>query len=229
MCRRYKLVGDGVDDLERLRNNNRYKLVASYSGSSHTINDVSAINTFLSPLVLLVGSNRSVEVRGAEHSGGWKGGVALQGCMFRARPSPAACSAHARARLHVSRTPEPGSFAAGSKLNAAGWVRLRFGGGGGGEVAPGSPAPESCRPDRLPTANVQLPVARSCAPRAYRARAQVVDASTMQCVSAIADTHARAPHAVVQAVSSLYVTHAKDAYELFATAAQDSTVKVCDG
>jgi WD40 repeat protein len=58
---------------------------------------------------------------------------------------------------------------------------------------------------------------------------EVVDVTTMQCSSTIEDTHARPPHAIVQsASSSLLVSLAKEAYELFATASQDNTAKLWD-
>ena len=57
----------------------------------------------------------------------------------------------------------------------------------------------------------------------------MVDVTTMQCAATMEDAHARPAHAIVQsAESSLYVSHAKEAYELFATASQDSTAKLWD-
>ncbi|KAG1664713.1 hypothetical protein FOA52_006690 [Chlamydomonas sp. UWO 241] len=114
---RYKLLESADDDLERLRNNNKYKLVASYTSGSQAITDACCINTFLSPIALLTGSNKTIEV---------------------------------------------------------------------------------------------------------------VDMSTMQRISCIEDVHARPANAIVQAVSSLYVSHPKEAYELFATSAPDNTAKLWD-
>jgi len=51
----------------------------------------------------------------------------------------------------------------------------------------------------------------------------------MQCSAVLEDTHARPAHAIVQsAESSLYASHAKEAYELFATSSQDNTAKLWD-
>ena len=55
-----------------------------------------------------------------------------------------------------------------------------------------------------------------------------MDVPTMRCLATIEDTHQRAPHAIVQSVSSLFVSHAKEAHELFATASQDNTAKLWD-
>ncbi len=57
----------------------------------------------------------------------------------------------------------------------------------------------------------------------------MIDVTTMKCSATIADTHSRPPHAIVQsASSSMFVSHAKEAYELFATASQDNTAKLWD-
>jgi hypothetical protein len=48
------------DNLERLRNNNKYRLAVSYGSASQAIAEFSYINSFLSPLALLAGTNRSV-------------------------------------------------------------------------------------------------------------------------------------------------------------------------
>lgn len=115
---RFKLSESQEDDLERLRNNNKYKLVTSYQSGTQNITSLSCINSFLSPLLLLTGSNRNVEI---------------------------------------------------------------------------------------------------------------IDATTMQCSATLEDTHARPAHAIVQsAESSLYASHAKEAYELFATSSQDNTAKLWD-
>ena len=56
---------------------------------------------------------------------------------------------------------------------------------------------------------------------------EVVDVASLRCVSSIQDTHARPAHTVVQsACASLFVSHPREALELFATAAPDSTVKL---
>eukprot|EP00798_Chlamydomonas_sp_ICE-L_P014831 gene14831-20884_t len=60
---RYKLCGgDKMDDIERLRNNNRYRLAGTYSSPAQAIINFSCVNAFLSPLAILACSNRSVEV-----------------------------------------------------------------------------------------------------------------------------------------------------------------------
>ena len=58
---RYKLCDSRDDDLERLRNNNKYRLAATYASASQAIAEFSCINSFLSPLALVAGSNRRVE------------------------------------------------------------------------------------------------------------------------------------------------------------------------
>ena len=58
---RYKLCDSRDDDLERLRNNNKYRLAATYGSASQAIAEFSCINSFLSPLALVAGSNRRVE------------------------------------------------------------------------------------------------------------------------------------------------------------------------
>ena len=55
---RFKLSESQEDDLERLRNNNKYKLTTTYQSGTQSINGLSCINSFLSPLVLVAGSNR---------------------------------------------------------------------------------------------------------------------------------------------------------------------------
>ncbi|KAJ9518705.1 hypothetical protein QJQ45_018715 [Haematococcus lacustris] len=56
---RYKLgEGDPNDDIARLRNTNKYRLAASYASNMQAINDFASVNSFLSPLALLAGTNR---------------------------------------------------------------------------------------------------------------------------------------------------------------------------
>lgn len=50
----------------------------------------------------------------------------------------------------------------------------------------------------------------------------------IQVACTIEDTHSRAPHTLVQPATSPFVSHGKDAYELFATAAADHTIKMWD-
>ncbi len=60
---RYRLSESQDDDLERLRNNNKYRLAASFGSASQAIADFSCINSFLSPLALLAGTNKCVPKR----------------------------------------------------------------------------------------------------------------------------------------------------------------------
>lgn len=61
-ARRYKLCEDADDDIERLRSKHKYRLAASYTSAAQQVVTFSAVNAFLSPLALLAGSNKAVEV-----------------------------------------------------------------------------------------------------------------------------------------------------------------------
>lgn len=56
------MCDDKNDDIERLRNNNKYKLVHTHCTASQAVNDISCINSCHSPIVLCAGSNRAIEV-----------------------------------------------------------------------------------------------------------------------------------------------------------------------
>lgn len=62
----------------------------------------------------------------------------------------------------------------------------------------------------------------------YARTVEVLDVGAMKVVSTIEDAHARPVHTIVQSPSSLYVSHPKEAYELFATAACDNCIKLWD-
>ena len=53
---------DQSDDIRRLRNESRYKLVRSWETSCQSILSLSCFNSFLSPTLLLAGSDKSVTV-----------------------------------------------------------------------------------------------------------------------------------------------------------------------
>ena len=57
---------------------------------------------------------------------------------------------------------------------------------------------------------------------------EVHDLGACRVVRTVADAHARAPHCVRLNLPTRYASHARDAYELFATAAADATVKLWD-
>lgn len=57
---------------------------------------------------------------------------------------------------------------------------------------------------------------------------EVVDMATLQCVAHIPDAHARPVHRIVQPTASLHVSHPREAFELFATAATDGAAKLWD-
>lgn len=59
---RYKLCEDVDDDIERLRSKHKYRLAGSYTSAAQQVAAFSCINAFLSPLALLAGSNKAVEV-----------------------------------------------------------------------------------------------------------------------------------------------------------------------
>uniref|UniRef100_A0A7S3VM98 Uncharacterized protein n=1 Tax=Dunaliella tertiolecta TaxID=3047 RepID=A0A7S3VM98_DUNTE len=60
---RYKLAdGDMNDDIARFKASSKYRLAACHHTSAQTINDFTASNSFLSPIALLAGSNRCIEV-----------------------------------------------------------------------------------------------------------------------------------------------------------------------
>lgn len=71
---RYKLAdAPASDDLQRLRATGSYSLAGSYSSTCQTIADVAAANSFLSTLILLACSNRSIElVDAATLQVGWR-------------------------------------------------------------------------------------------------------------------------------------------------------------
>lgn len=60
---------------------------------------------------------------------------------------------------------------------------------------------------------------------------ELVDLATMRCAATMPDAHARPMHSVAQAGgsgASLFVSHPREAYELFATAATDGVAKLWD-
>lgn len=57
---------------------------------------------------------------------------------------------------------------------------------------------------------------------------ELVDLATMACVATINDAHDRPVHSIAQLGPSPYTSHNREAHELFATAAQDGTIKVWD-
>ncbi len=59
---RYKLNDKSDDDIDRLRNNNSYKLRGSCKVSAQQLNDVTCANGFMSTLALCVGSSKSVDI-----------------------------------------------------------------------------------------------------------------------------------------------------------------------
>lgn len=59
---KYRLQDTKEDDLERLRNNNKYKLTGSYGSPAQALLTFSCINAFQSNLAICSASNRSLEV-----------------------------------------------------------------------------------------------------------------------------------------------------------------------
>ncbi len=53
---------DAADDIKRLRNDSKYKLVRSWDVGCHSILSMSCLNAMLSPLVLIAGSDKSVQM-----------------------------------------------------------------------------------------------------------------------------------------------------------------------
>lgn len=63
LCRYELAPDDRANDLTRLQASlNRYKLVASFTGTAQAVTAVATANSFLSNIVLCAGSNRAVEV-----------------------------------------------------------------------------------------------------------------------------------------------------------------------
>ncbi len=50
----------------------------------------------------------------------------------------------------------------------------------------------------------------------------------LQVVQTFDSMHTRAPHMIIQPEASAYTSHAKEAFELFATTGGDSTVRLWD-
>jgi hypothetical protein len=53
--------GEGLNDLERLRARGSFRRVAALQGGAERLTAMSAVNSFLSHIILLAGSNRCVE------------------------------------------------------------------------------------------------------------------------------------------------------------------------
>ncbi|KAG2486748.1 hypothetical protein HYH03_014550, partial [Edaphochlamys debaryana] len=59
---RYKLAEDAESDIERLRARHTYRLAAAHTSAAQALLDFSVVNSFLSPLAIISGSNRSLEL-----------------------------------------------------------------------------------------------------------------------------------------------------------------------